>query len=40
MMEDGATYADVDEEVGISPSTMSGVMDRKDRYLEETEAAV
>lgn len=35
MVEDGATYSDVQEELGIAPSTMSGVMDRRDRYLEE-----
>jgi DNA invertase Pin-like site-specific DNA recombinase len=38
MVENGATYADVDEELGISPSTMSGVMDRKERYLQEAGA--
>ena len=38
MVEDGATYADVHEELGISPSTMSGVMDRKERYLQEVGA--
>jgi DNA invertase Pin-like site-specific DNA recombinase len=35
MVEDGATYADVQEELGIAPSTMSGVMKRRDRYLSE-----
>lgn len=38
MVEDGATYAHVHEELGISPSTMSGVMDRKERYLQEAGA--
>lgn len=35
MVEDGATYRDVEEELGIAPSTMSGVMDRRDHYLRE-----
>jgi len=39
MVEDGATYRDVQEELGIAPSTMSGVMDRRDRYLQEVETA-
>ncbi|MBX0322930.1 recombinase family protein [Halomicroarcula sp. F13] len=38
MVEDGATYRDVQEELDIAPSTMSGVMDRRDRYLQETES--
>lgn len=37
MVEDGATYRDVQEELGISSSTMSGVMKRRDRYLEKVE---
>lgn len=37
MVEDGATYADVEEELGIPPSTMSGVMGRCERYLQEVE---
>lgn len=39
MVEDGATYRDVEEELGIAPSTMSGVMDRRDRYLQEVDPA-
>lgn len=39
MVEDGATYRDVQEELGIAPSTMSGVMNRRDRYLEEAKPA-
>ena len=39
MVESGATYRDVQEELGIAPSTMSGVMDRRDRYLQEVETA-
>ena len=35
MVEHGATYADVQEELGIAPSTMSGVMKRRGRYLSE-----
>lgn len=35
MVENGATYSDVQEAVGIPPSTMSGVMERRDRYLAE-----
>lgn len=34
MVEGGATYADVQDELGIAPSTMSGVMGRRDRYLD------
>jgi len=39
MVEDGATYRDVQEELDIAASTMSGVMDRRDRYLQEVETA-
>lgn len=39
MVEDGATYRDVEEELGIAPSTMSGVMNRRDRYLQEVDPA-
>ncbi|WP_049984100.1 recombinase family protein [Halorubrum sp. BV1] len=39
MVDDGATYRDVEEELGIAPSTMSGVMDRRDRYLQEVDPA-
>lgn len=39
MVEDGATYRDVQEELGIAPSTLSGVMDRRDRYLQEADLA-
>jgi DNA invertase Pin-like site-specific DNA recombinase len=39
MVENGATYRDVQEELGIAPSTMSGVMDRRDRYLQEVDPA-
>lgn len=35
MVEEGATYRDVQEELGIAPSTMSSVMKRRDRYLQE-----
>jgi DNA invertase Pin-like site-specific DNA recombinase len=35
MVENGATYSDVQEAFGIAPSTMSGVMGRRDRYLAE-----
>lgn len=35
MVENGATYSDVQEELDIAPSTMSGVMKRRDRYFEE-----
>lgn len=37
MVDNGATYSEVHEKVGISPSTMSGVMKRRERYLEEAE---
>lgn len=37
MVDEGATYADVQEEFDIPPSTMSGVMERHDRYLQEAE---
>lgn len=37
MVDDGATYRDVQEELGIAPSTMSGVMKRRERYLKEVE---
>ena len=36
MVDDGVTYAEVKEELGIAPSTMSGVMKRRNRYLKET----
>lgn len=39
MVEDGATYRDVEKELGIAPSTMSGVMNRRDRYLQEVDPA-
>lgn len=35
MVEDGQTYREVKDKLGIAPSTMSGVMDRKERYLQE-----
>jgi len=38
LVDEGGTYADVEEELGIAPSTMSGVMKRKERYLREAEA--
>jgi hypothetical protein len=34
MVNDGATYRDVQERFAIPPSTMTGVMDRQDRYLQ------
>lgn len=37
MVDARATYRDVQEELGIAPSTMSGVMNRRDRYLQEAE---
>jgi len=37
MVEDGATYADVEERLDIAPSTMSGVMNRRERYLQAAE---
>lgn len=37
MVDDDATYSEVQDEVGIAPSTMSGVMRRRERYLEELE---
>ena len=36
MVDDGATYRHVKEDLGIAPSTMSGVMGRRERYLNET----
>ena len=35
MVEDGSTYRDIEDELGIAPSTMSGVMDQKERYLQQ-----
>ena len=35
MVDNGATYRDVQEELGVAPSTMSGVMKRRDLYLQE-----
>jgi len=35
MVENDATYRDVQEKLGIAPSTMSGVMNRKEQYLQE-----
>lgn len=35
MVENGATYRDVHDELGIAPATMTGVMKRRDRYLRE-----
>jgi hypothetical protein len=35
MVENGSTYRDVQEELGIAPSTMSGVMKHRDRYLQD-----
>lgn len=40
LVESGATYSDVQEQTGIAPSTLSGVMERKERYLDAAEAAV
>lgn len=37
MAEDDHTYREVEEELGITPSTLSGVMDREERYLKEAE---
>jgi len=37
MVEDGATYADVEERLDIASSTMSGVMNRRERYLQAAE---
>lgn len=39
MVQDGATYREVQDELGIAPSTMSAVMDRRDRYLDEVREA-
>jgi DNA invertase Pin-like site-specific DNA recombinase len=36
MVEDGTTYREVQEELDIAPSTMSGVMGRKELYLNAT----
>lgn len=33
MIETGSTYRDVEDELDIAPSTMSGIMDRKEQYL-------
>lgn len=33
MVENGATYREIEEELNIAPSTMSGIMDRKEKYL-------
>jgi DNA invertase Pin-like site-specific DNA recombinase len=35
MVKEGATYRDVQEELDIAPSTMSSVMKRRERYLQE-----
>ncbi len=33
MVETGSTYREVEDELDIAPSTMSGIMDRGERYL-------
>jgi DNA invertase Pin-like site-specific DNA recombinase len=33
-VENGKTYREVQDEVGISPATISRIMDRKERYLD------
>ena len=35
MVDEGATYRDVEEEIGIAPSTMSRIIDRREQYLRE-----
>ena len=35
MVDEGATYRDVEEEIGIAPSTMSRIIDRREQYLWE-----
>lgn len=35
MVDDGATYATVEEKLGIAPSTMCEVMKRRDSKIEE-----
>lgn len=37
MVENGATYSEVQEEIGIAPATMTGVMNRREKYLEAAE---
>lgn len=39
LVESGASYRDVEETLGISPSTLSGVMVRKEQYLAHIESA-
>lgn len=39
MVEDGASYRDVQEELEIAPSTLSGVLDRKELFLEHIDPA-
>jgi len=36
MVDDGATYATVEKKLGIAPSTMTGVMNRRERYLTQS----
>lgn len=35
MVDDGATYRDVQEQLGIAPSTMSGILEHRERYLQK-----
>jgi len=35
MVDEGATYRDVKEKIGIAPSTMSRIIDRREQYLRE-----
>ena len=37
MVDDGATYRDVQEQLGIAPSTMSGILEHRERYLQKGE---
>ena len=37
MVESGSSYREVERELDIAPSTMSGVMERKDRYVQNQE---
>lgn len=39
MVDEGATYRDVEEEIGIAPSTMSRIIDRREQYLRELDTS-
>lgn len=40
LREDGLSWRDIEDETGVSRSTARGIVERKQRYLEEAEAPV